>query len=231
MKLRWIALFTMLTITLVGCGGGEESTQVEMQQQTEMAQQEQTEATEQQSQVQAETTDPEPEASPEASEEDEENQVPGININTASSSQLQELTGVGPATAESIIAYREESGAFSSLDELDQVSGIGPATIEKIRPDAKLSGPTTVMSSNGDSENDSTGKTEEDVEPSGDVVNINTASAEELQKLDGVGPATAEKIISYREDEGKFSTPSDFQNVSGIGPATFDKNKARIVTE
>ncbi len=64
-----------------------------------------------------------------------------------------------------------------------------------------------------------------DVEPfySDDRININTADAEELQQLNGVGPATAEKIISYREDNGRFSAIEDIMNVSGIGEKTFEK--------
>ena len=57
-----------------------------------------------------------------------------ININTADSEELQKITGIGPATAEKIIRYREENGAFSSVDELTNVSGIGEKTLEKMRP-------------------------------------------------------------------------------------------------
>ncbi|GGB49914.1 helix-hairpin-helix domain-containing protein [Fictibacillus barbaricus] len=54
-----------------------------------------------------------------------------ININSADQSILQTLNGVGPAKAESIIAYREEHGPFSSLDQLLEVKGIGEKTIEE----------------------------------------------------------------------------------------------------
>jgi competence protein ComEA len=61
-----------------------------------------------------------------------------VNINTASSSQLEELPGVGPVTAESIIAFRTEHGAFSSVEELLDVSGIGDATLAEIAPHVTL---------------------------------------------------------------------------------------------
>ena len=61
-------------------------------------------------------------------------------------------------------------------------------------------------------------------------VNINTADIEELQKLDGVGPATAEKIIEYRDTYGRFQTIEEIKNVSGIGDKTFDKMKDDIIT-
>lgn len=56
-----------------------------------------------------------------------------ININTASQSQLVQLTGVGHNTAAAIIAYREQHGGFSSVDELSKVRGVGAATINKNR--------------------------------------------------------------------------------------------------
>jgi competence protein ComEA len=57
-----------------------------------------------------------------------------VNINTASSEALQTLPGVGPATAEKIIAYREENGPFVVIDDIINVKGIGEATLEKLRP-------------------------------------------------------------------------------------------------
>ena len=59
-------------------------------------------------------------------------------------------------------------------------------------------------------------------------ININTAGSEELQTLDGVGPVTAEKIIDYRESNGRFKDIEDIKNVSGIGEKTFEKLKDDI---
>ncbi|HIU25610.1 MAG TPA: helix-hairpin-helix domain-containing protein [Candidatus Copromorpha excrementigallinarum] len=61
-----------------------------------------------------------------------------ININTADSGQLQEITGVGPVTAEKIISYREENGRFDSIEDIKNVSGIGDKTFEKMKDEIKV---------------------------------------------------------------------------------------------
>jgi len=56
-----------------------------------------------------------------------------VNINTADEPTLETLNGVGPVLAAAIIQYRTEHGPFASVDQLDEVSGIGPATLEDLR--------------------------------------------------------------------------------------------------
>lgn len=53
-------------------------------------------------------------------------------------------------------------------------------------------------------------------------MNINTASAEELQNLTGIGEVKAQRIVTYRENNGPFERVEDLLNVEGIGPATLD---------
>jgi competence protein ComEA len=62
-------------------------------------------------------------------------------------------------------------------------------------------------------------------------ININTATAEELVQLNGIGPKYAANIIEYRETWGAFKTPEDLMHVPGIGPKTFEKNSDLIVVE
>ena len=62
-------------------------------------------------------------------------------------------------------------------------------------------------------------------------ININTASAEELAQLKGIGPSHAAKIVAYREKNGPFKMPQDLMQVSGIGQKTIEANQEFIIVE
>ncbi|ALG86897.1 ComEA family DNA-binding protein [Gordonia phthalatica] len=57
-----------------------------------------------------------------------------VNLNTATAEQLDTLPGVGPVTAEAIIAWRQANGKFTSVEQLAEVDGIGPARLAKLKP-------------------------------------------------------------------------------------------------
>lgn len=61
-------------------------------------------------------------------------------------------------------------------------------------------------------------------------ININTADISSLQELPGVGPSLAQKIIIYREKNGKFSSIDDLKNVTGIGDKKFESLREYIST-
>ena len=62
-------------------------------------------------------------------------------------------------------------------------------------------------------------------------ININTASAEELAQLKGIGPSHAAKIVAYREKNGPFKMPEELMQVSGIGQKTLEANQGIIIVE
>ena len=61
-----------------------------------------------------------------------------LNLNTATLEQLDELDGIGPATAQSILEYREEHGGFGSVEELGQVPGIGDVRLASLREQVRV---------------------------------------------------------------------------------------------
>jgi competence protein ComEA len=56
-----------------------------------------------------------------------------VSLSTATAEQLDALPGIGPVTAQKIVDYRTQHGAFHSVDELDAISGIGPAKLDQLR--------------------------------------------------------------------------------------------------
>jgi competence protein ComEA len=61
-----------------------------------------------------------------------------VDLNSATEEQLDTLDGVGPATAQKIIAFRTQHGGFSSVDQLDQIPGIGPKKLAALRPQVRV---------------------------------------------------------------------------------------------
>ena len=74
-------------------------------------------------------------------------------------------------------------------------------------------------------------KTDEITAPTRVLVNINTADAEELETLTGIGPALAQAIIDYRAGHGAFRSAEDLLLVKGIGEAKLEGFRAEIILE
>ena len=66
------------------------------------------------------------------------------------------------------------------------------------------------------------------VPASGEQVDLNTATVEQLQTIDGVGPVMAERIFTWRQEHGRFTSVDELQEIDGIGPKKFAKLKDRV---
>jgi competence protein ComEA len=136
-----------------------------------------------------------------------------VNINTADQAELETLPGIGPSKASAILDYRVENGPFQHVDELDNVTGIGPATLSNLRPLVSTEG-------GGTATNASAAPAVNTRAAQSSSVNVNTATAKELEFLPGIGPSKAAAIVADRTENGPYGTCADLQRVHGIGPAT-----------
>ena len=148
-----------------------------------------------------------------------------LDPNTAPEEELDRLPGVGPATAKRIVRLREEKGAFSGVDDLLAVPGIGPATLARMAPHLEWRG-----ASNGRARTLASPRYRGRGGPSftDSVVDLNRASRQELERLPGVGPTIAQRILALRDSLGGFRTPDDLERVRGIGPATVARLKPLV---
>ena len=163
-----------------------------------------------------------------------------VDPNRADEVELDRLPGIGPVTARAVVAERETSGGFSTPQELLRVRGIGPSTLAKITPHLDFSrsppldlyrpGPVrgrNEPSREGRRTNGTSG--EQGGASLGGRVDVNTASAEMLQSLPGIGPVLAERILESRQEEGPFRRPEDLLRVKGIGPVVLDRVRPLMV--
>lgn len=153
----------------------------------------------------------------------------GVDVNSADSSTLEGLPGIGPSKAAAIIAYREQNGPFKTIEDLDLVEGIGPSTLANLRelvsfgattaaPAASVAAGTPPAAASVAPATATAAATPSSA--AGCPININTADAAALENLPGIGASKAAAILQFRTDNGAFASCDGLDSVSGIGSAT-----------
>lgn len=145
-----------------------------------------------------------------------------VDLNRASRAELLQLPGVGPNLAERIEKHRP----FQSVDEVVEVPGIGPATLERLRPFVRVQDEQSSPEKQPPAEKSrSTGKSKK-LQP-GERIDINRATATELQRLPNIGPKRAQAIIEERTKR-PFQSVDELRRVHGIGPKTLESLRPHV---
>lgn len=61
------------------------------------------------------------------------------------------------------------------------------------------------------------------------LIDINSATVDELQEIKGIGPVLADRIVKYRKKHGPFKSKADIQKIEGVGPKTYEDIKPYII--
>lgn len=137
-----------------------------------------------------------------------------IDINRASESELDRLPGVGPATAAAVVEARDTGTVFRRAEDLVVVRGIGPSLVARVRNHVHTPDPAAVRGLRSSRRMDS-----------GTIpVDVNRASAPELETLPGVGPAIAARIMAARP----FESVADLERVRGVGPVAVERLRGLV---
>ncbi|MBN2800530.1 MAG: helix-hairpin-helix domain-containing protein [Deltaproteobacteria bacterium] len=121
-----------------------------------------------------------------------------VDPNTADLHALSALPGVGEATARAVIETRASLGPFRSLSDLAQVPGLSPRGVEALSPYLTLPAEAPPL-------------------------DLNLATAGELERLPGVGAVLAARIVVDRAEHGPFASPDALVRVRGVGPALVER--------
>ena len=136
-----------------------------------------------------------------------------IDVDRASAAELTRLPRVGPGLAARIVSDRERGGSFGSLDGLDRVSGVGPTLLDAVAPFARFSGVVRDRSSRNRETR----------------IHVNSATAELLASLPGIGMVRAQAIVEDRSRNGRYHKLEDLVRVRGIGVATVERLRPLVV--
>ena len=135
-----------------------------------------------------------------------------IDVDRAPVAELARLPKVGPRLARTIVADREAHGPFGSLAGLDRVAGIGPGLLKTISPHVAFTGTGRPPST----------------PPTAALLDLNSATVEELDALPGIGPARAKAIVRFREEHGRLGGVEDLAGVPGMGGSLLTRLRDRV---
>ncbi|MEO8294159.1 MAG: ComEA family DNA-binding protein [Gemmatimonadota bacterium] len=147
-----------------------------------------------------------------------------IDVNSAGAQELMRLPRVGQALAQRIVADRDRNGAFAGPEDLDRVPGIGPGLLTALGPHLAFTGATGRRSNVLVIPPRSSGA----ALGGAPRLNLNTATAREIEALPQIGPSRSLAIVAWRERHGSFKDVDDLVSVPGVSRRMVDAIRDRI---
>ncbi|TVQ89960.1 MAG: hypothetical protein EA397_13450 [Deltaproteobacteria bacterium] len=132
-----------------------------------------------------------------------------VDLNLADAETLRAVPGLGDESARAILEDRLRRGPFYAVDDLTRVSGIGAETVASIRAMVTVGeiGPR----------------------PKPGRLDLNRASASQLERLPGIGPVTAARIVVDRDENGPYDQVEDVMRVRGVGRKILAKIRPHVL--
>lgn len=152
-----------------------------------------------------------------------------LDPNRATAEELMRLPRARKQTVDAIVAARAQGTRFETIADLDRVPGVGPTTLEAWREHLTLR-EASRQEARRPAGPANTGDAARATPKSSQPLDINRATAAELERLPGVGPALARRIIAHRDSVGAFDTVDQLDRVRGIGPALLAKLRPLVTT-
>jgi competence protein ComEA len=137
-----------------------------------------------------------------------------IDLDRAGAAEIARLPRVGLTLARAIVADRDARGPFGALEAVDRVPGIGPGLLASIRGQVTFSAPPGTGAGG--------------VAAGAGPLDLNTATAAQLEALPFIGPTMARQIVAFRERHGPFPAVDSLVRVPGIGPRTVERVRDRL---
>lgn len=144
-----------------------------------------------------------------------------VDLNTATADELEELPGIGPARSAAIIKARP----FKSVADLKSVPGIPADVYEELAPRLTASEATATPKKAAGKAMAKAKAAAKEAAPATGKVDLNTATAEELQELPGIGPARAEAIMAARP----FKSVADLKKVEDVPARVYNEIEPRLI--
>ncbi|HLK56243.1 MAG TPA: ComEA family DNA-binding protein [Chthonomonadaceae bacterium] len=151
-------------------------------------------------------------------------QKPGVYHLKPEARNVDALQAAGGPTADANtngvnLAAHVQDGAQLYIPTRSELPAGGMASAAPIVQGGKIGGKSVSKPSK------QSGKVDKLTDPSQGLINLNTADAAQLQRIPGIGPSMAERILAYRKESGGFRSPEDLKQISGIGESKFAKMK------